>query len=449
MEDRKRRFDLREDVYPFIKDKLRFANGVFGGVHVFTASSDVPDDWQLRLVVLPPEATFSKGAQSPAIDAATAILKSRGDQPRQKQNRLIFLAADTDSISRLKDQVTSSLAWKSIVDDVKEGRLNLDGHQTKQASTSLDQANDALGRMVRETFKWLLAPLQEAKPSKGIGDIQWDHFQINPASVNRTEEIEKVLKEHELLITEWAPIHLAKMLQTWFWKDDATAVGALDTWQKTCCYLYLPRLREADTLRATIAAGVSTRDFFGMAYGREDGNFQGFNFAHSTTPILDSSLLLIEPKVAAAYAAKLAQDAADREAEAKGKETGGTGSAGGSIGESTGGVSTTSTIAGGGASIGKGAGSTGTGAGSGSGGSASTKKTMFFGSVELDPIKAKLQFSDVAEEVLMLFTQKPGVKVRISVEIEAESPSGFDDGIQRAVRENCDQLKFKNRAFED
>ena len=80
---------------------------------------------------------------------------------------------------------------------------------------------------------------------------------------------------------------------------------------------------------------------------------------------------------------------------------------------------------------------------------ASTKKTMFFGSVELDPIKAKLQFSDVAEEVLMLFTQKPGVKVRISVEIEAESHSGFDDGIQRAVRENCDQLRFKTRTFDE
>ena len=74
---------------------------------------------------------------------------------------------------------------------------------------------------------------------------------------------------------------------------------------------------------------------------------------------------------------------------------------------------------------------------------------MFFGSVELDPIKAKLQFSDVAEEVLMLFTQKPGVKVRISVEIEAESHSGFDDGIQRAVRENCDQLRFKTRTFDE
>jgi uncharacterized membrane protein YgcG len=449
MEDRKRRFDLREDVYPFIKDKLRFASGVFGGIHVFTPSSDVPDDWQLRLVVLPPEATFSKGAQSPAIDAATAILKGRGDQPRQKQNRLIFLAPDSDSIARLKDQVTSSLAWKSIVDDVKEGRLNLDGHQTKQASASLDQANDAMRRMVRETFKWLLAPLQEAKPGKGIGEIQWDHFQINPAAANPTEEIEKILKEHELLITEWAPIHLAKMLQTWFWKDDATAVGALDTWQKTCCYLYLPRLREADTLRSTIAAGVSSRDFFGIAYGRDEGKLQGFNFAQSTTPILDASLLLIEPKTAAAYAAKLAQEAAEREAQTKDKEAGGSGSSGGTKGETTAGTSTTSTSAGGGSTGGSGGGSTGAGSGTGSSSTASNKKTMFFGSVELDPIKAKLQFSDVAEEVLMLFTQRPGVKVRISVEIEAESPAGFDDGIQRAVRENCDQLKFKNKSFDD
>ena len=74
---------------------------------------------------------------------------------------------------------------------------------------------------------------------------------------------------------------------------------------------------------------------------------------------------------------------------------------------------------------------------------------MFFGTVELDPVKAKLQFSDVADEVLMLFTQKPGVKIRISVEIEAESSAGFDDGMQRAVRENCNQLKFKNQAFEE
>ncbi|MFC5513535.1 ATP-binding protein [Massilia jejuensis] len=440
MEERKRRFNLREDVYPFIKDKLRFSNGVFGGVHVFTPSADVPDDWQLRLVVLPPEATFSKGAQSAAIDAATAILKNRGDQPRQKQNRLVFLAPDTDSLARLKDQVTSSLAWRSIVEDVREGRLNLDGHQTKQASNSLDLANDALGRMIRETFKWLLAPLQEAKPGKGIGELQWDHFQINPAVINRVEEIERVLKENELLINEWAPIHLAKMLQTWFWKDDTPTAGALDVWQKTCCYLYLPRLRDSDTIRSTIAAGLLSRDFFGIAYGVEEGRYQGFHFAENTTPIFDDSLLLIDPNASSTFAARLAEEAAEREAKVKGEAAG----AASVAGEPTPSGGATSKAEG--ASVSS---STTSAAGSGPrGSSASAKKRMFFGSVELNPNQAKLQFSDVAEEVLMLLN-KPGVKLRIAVEIEAELPSGFDESVQRAVRENCDQLKFKNRSFEE
>ena len=77
------------------------------------------------------------------------------------------------------------------------------------------------------------------------------------------------------------------------------------------------------------------------------------------------------------------------------------------------------------------------------------ERLVFFGQVELDPVKAKLQFSDVAEEVLMLFTSKPGVKVKVSLEIQAEAPTGFDESTQRAARENCNQLKFKNHGFED
>lgn len=435
MEDRKRRFNMREDVYPYIREKLRFAPGVFGGVHVFTGSADVPDDWALRLVVLPPEATFGRSAQAPAAEAALAILKQRGEQPRQKQNRLVFLAPDADSVSRLRDQVCSVLAWQSIVADVREGRLNLDQHQAKQASHSLDQANDGVGRMVRETYKWLLAPMQEAKPGKGIGDLQWEHFQINPAAANRSEEIEKILKEHELLIAEWSPIHLAHMLKTWFWKDDNFAINAVEVWQKTCCYLYLPRLRDADTLRTTMGAGVSSRDFFGLAYGHQEGRFLGFHFAENTSVIFDDSLLLIEPNAASEFAAKLAAEIAERDAVAKA-------AAGGN---STGGSTATPAKEGSGVVTGGGSGASTTTTTAAS----SAKKRVFYGTVDLDPVKAKLQFSDVAEEVILLFAQRPDVKVRISIEIEAESNSGFDEDLQRSVRENCDQLKFKNRAFED
>jgi predicted AAA+ superfamily ATPase len=88
--------------------------------------------WCCRQMPLQPQRPTSL-----AIDRANEILKNRGDQPRFKQNRLIFLAADYDSVSRLKDQVRSTLAWQSIVNDIKEMKLNLDQFQSRQASKSL------------------------------------------------------------------------------------------------------------------------------------------------------------------------------------------------------------------------------------------------------------------------------------------------------------------------
>ena len=49
---------------------------------------------------------------------------------------------------------------------------------------------------------------------------------------------------------------------------------------------------------------------------------------------------------------------------------------------------------------------------------------------------------------MLQFTSKPGVKVKIAIEIAAESATGFDDNLQRAVKENCTVLRFINAEFE-
>lgn len=79
---------------------------------------------------------------------------------------------------------------------------------------------------------------------------------------------------------------------------------------------------------------------------------------------------------------------------------------------------------------------------------AKAPKKRFYGGVDLDAFQAKKQFVDLMDEVVLQFTSKPGVKVRISIEIEAESATGFDDGVQRGVKENCSVLKFKSSEFE-
>ena len=437
MEDRKRRFQDREDVFPAIRERLHkmFASGVLGGPHIFTASGDVPDDWQLRLVVLPPDVAWSRGSPAAATTRAADILKHRGEQPRFKQNRLVFLAADFDSVNRLREQVRSTLAWQSIVSDIKDMKLNLDQFQARQASASYEDANDALRRMVRETYKWLLAPMQEARPGKGLSELQWEHFALNPGTANLSQEIERVLKENELLITEWAPIHLAKVLKDWFWKDGVDAVSALTVWQQTCQQLYLPRILNDQAFQRTLAAGAESREFFGLAQGQtpeEYGvRYVGFSFGVRTTPILDNALLLIAPAQAASWAK------AQNDAEEAARAASATGAVGYAPADMTpaprveewqpsgippDGMPVTPVKA--------------------------AAKKHFYASIELDPFQATKQFADLVDEVVLQFTSSPGVRVRIAVEVQADSATGFDDGLQRVVKENCKVLRFKNAEFE-
>ena len=75
-------------------------------------------------------------------------------------------------------------------------------------------------------------------------------------------------------------------------------------------------------------------------------------------------------------------------------------------------------------------------------------KKRFFGNIDLDPVKAKYQFSQIADEVIQPFTTQPDARVTISVEIHADSTKGFNESTQRIVRENSKTLKFKNAEFE-
>jgi hypothetical protein len=387
-------------------------------------SADIPDDYALRLVVLPPDAAFSKSIPKPAVDAATEVLQNRGPQPRQKQNRLIFLSADLDSISRLKDQVRSVLAWHSIVTDIKDQKLNLDQIQARLAEKSLDDADETLRHTIRETYKWLLAPMQEAKSGKGLSEIVWEPFVMNPSAQNVASEIERVLKENEVLITDWAPIHLSKMLKEWFWKETVQEVSALDVWQKTCNYLYLPRLKNESVFRNALTAGSSSQDFFGFAYEKEGGEYRGFSLGKTISLAFDSSLLLIEPVAAKAFAKQLEQSVKVPSAGEIPSPTGEAPSSQG-LGEPKGtGIPV-------GATLGKGT------------------KRKFYGSIELDPIQAKRQFADVVDEVIMQFTSKQNVSVQIHVEIQAESKAGFDESTQRNVKENSNVLKFRTSEFEE
>ncbi len=420
MEDRKRRFQGKEHLVPEIQNRLRSLIQAIPriGIHVFSESRDIADDWSLHLVVLPPSVPFSRGPNPLATKEALNILEKKGEQPRIKRNRLLFLAADAEGTARLDDLVCTFKAWDSITKDVQERALNLDTYQSTQAQRSRDSASEAANRSVRETYRWVLAPLEEPDGRGGIQPMHWEPFALNTSSTSFSQEIERILKENELVIDGWAPVHLDTLLRAWFWKDGVTDVNALDVWQKTCQFLYMPRLKDSNVFSAVVAEGAASEDFFGIAQGKREGKYQAFTFGVRTMVHLDSNLL-IEPAVAAAY---------DQERK-KALPPPGLQPGVPSPQPSSGAASNIVTPVGDPKPKG-------------------SVRKRFYSTATLDPLLAKKQFADIVDEVIQQFTTRVGERTQITVEIQAQSETGFDEAVQRTVRENCDALKFSTYDFE-
>lgn len=426
MEDRKRRFDDRTEVRGKIAEVLKKTVGnatSFDGVHVFIPHGDVPDDTALRLIVLPPETWYVREEHRLAFEAVLEIIGKNGAKPRYRSNRLIFLAPDHGVMSRLSDATRVALAWGSIIEDVKEGRLNIDLLQKNQAEKELKSAEDALPRVVRECYKWLLCPMQDAPtdPKPGV-----EAFALNTTGGSIGSEIERVCADNELVIITWSPIHLRAKLKELYWKNGQNAASVAGFFEDTLRYLYMPRLKSRDVLAQAIRAGAASKDFFGTAYSETDGKFEGFAFGGGNA-VFDDTLLLIEPQAAQAY-----EDA--------------------NWATPTPAAPAVATITSGVAE----APSTYSPNGATSSPSPATpvltptaaKSKTFYGSAEVPPATAKMRLVQIAEEIVSVLTSDPNATVRLVVEISAEFPDGASDGVKRAVSENARSLGLKSADWE-
>ena len=449
MEDRKRRFDEKSEVRTTLAGVLQkmASSAIFDGFHTFTPHADVPDDSALRLVLLAPEHFYAREEARPAFDAVADYLRNNGSRPRYRANRLLFVAPDHGALVRLRDNIRTALAWRSIVDDVKEGRLNIDQIQRKQAEKEAQISEEVLPRAARECYKWLLCPAQYvATDPKHTVEV----FALNVVGASFSGEVDRVCRENELVITTWSPMHLHARLRDLYWKAEKPFAGALVFWEDTLRYLYLPRLKNRSVLEQAIVKGAAVRDFFGTAYGAIGDVYQGFQWGDANVQV-DDTLLLIEPDAAQRYAGQLAAGAAGDEVHSAPGVQGGAGSRPGEPGSvlDAGGQS----VAAPGIVYPSGA----TEAGSPSqalheprpGGAAyATRAHTFIGTVDVNAAAAKLRLVEIADEIISLLAGDPQAKVRVTVEINAEFTHGVADSVKRAVAENAASLGFRNRTWE-
>jgi hypothetical protein len=92
----------------------------------------------------------------------------------------------------------------------------------------------------------------------------------------------------------------AEKLRELYWKGGESDANAFTFFEDTPRYLYMPRFKTRDVLARAIQAGAASKDFFGVAYGKTDGKFEGFALGGGSV-VFDDTLLLIEPAAAPAY----------------------------------------------------------------------------------------------------------------------------------------------------
>ena len=76
-----------------------------------------------------------------------------------------------------------------------------------------------------------------------------------------------------------------------------------------------------------------------------------------------------------------------------------------------------------------------------------TQPRRFHGTVTLDATRVGRDASRIADEVIAHLVGLVGATVKVTLEIEAEIPSGAPDQVMRTVTENSRTLRFTSQGF--
>ena len=392
-----------DDVWAELIKRLRAdrERGPFAAVHVAPESSgEVPDEMEARLVVLGPDNPHDSSGDSKAKAAADDILTKRGQQPRIFRNALLFLAPDRRRLGELEQAMRMCMAWRSIVQD--QETLNLDAFQRRQAGSKAVEWNKTVDARIGETWVWAMAPYQPDPKQSGF---EWA---INRVSGQDpiAKRASKRFESDEALLTQFGARRLRTALdQFGLWRDqDHVEIKQLIADFAT--YLYLPRLRDRQLVIAAIRAAIGQLvcDHFAYADGYDDAGhrYVGLTTTGGSQVAIDLSGLLVKPETALAQIEKNGdgQDGDDNSDDDDNDSDD------------------------------------------------NELLSRFYASVMIDPIRAGSAVGRIAEEVLQHLTTLEGVKVMITLDIEAHVPLGIPEHVRGVITENCRALKFTSHGFE-
>jgi hypothetical protein len=415
-EDRAEQFKRDPDkVAQELDERLRAdlrKTGDFSRIHALPRSgSDVPDDLDARLVVLPPDHAYTKEAGNAAETVARTILESRGNTPRLYRNTLVFLAADKIRLQDLDEALRRYLAWKSILEE--KDTLDLDRHQKQQAETQKSATDGVVTARLPETYQWLLVP-EQSKPDAAI---TWQAVRLS-GTEPLAARASKKLRGDESLIASLGSTILRKHLDgVPLWRGEHVSVKQLV--EDFARYLYIPRLAGPEVLVQAMRDGLALltwqTDTFAYAesYDESSARYRGLRGGQVVSVSADSTGLLVKPDVARRQL----------DAEVPTPPGGDKIVTPSEIDDPTKDDQSRRTPA-------------------------RIAPKRFYGTVNLDATRVGRDASRIADEVIAHLAGQVGSEVTVTLEIEATLPDGASDQVVRTVTENSRTLKFTSHGFE-
>ena len=379
--------------------------GPFARVHPSPRSgSDVPDEDEVALVALGPQYPHdAKAATSKATAAALEILASRGAGNRVNQNMLVFLVADHLRLAELTAAVREFLAWSSIVEDGKAGRLDLALADRTQAESQRDSADETARARISETYQWLLVP-EQADPLAEVA--------LRPVKVSGSDPLAvrggAKLRSEEHLITKFGGVNLRLVLDGALkekWAADH-AFGLKQLWGWFAQYPYLPRLRDISVLEGAVRDGSSSllwrSETFAYAAAREaPGEYRGIVAGRIAETPVTSTSLIVDGSV---------------------------------LPDPLPGVEPPKPPP-----------------GPGPGPEPVRRVRRFHGEVSLgDPRRPIPELTKIVDEVIDRLAQQTDVRLKVTLQVEAEhsADDGFAEDTVRTISENAKTLRFKDFGWE-
>lgn len=404
------------------------------GVHICpTSSLDVPDEQEVRLVVLPLKTVYERNTKdNPAIMAANEILATRGNSPRMYKNMLVFLAPDKVKLFELEKTVRRFLAWKVIYNEAE--RRNLDATQLREAKNSIEQIEQNIKIRLSQAYSWVLSPYIEREVD--IKKIKWDIAEISCTEQENVKKASERLISDENLIEKWgAPLLLMELNDVLWTHTDHIEIKKL--WEYLSSYCYLPRLARFDVLAETICKGVSSDEYFGLAEGLRDGRYLDLKFNEAILDGVRPYQLLVKKSVLER------QLEAERKKAEKEAASGATDATSIATPPTTEGTSPSTTIT--------------EKVGEPSITFKPTSATMptqpknrhFFMSTQLDNVRVNKDVNTYMSEIITYLMNLQGSNVKIRLEVETDIPEGTPSDIVRTVTENCKTLKVDDFGFDE